>query len=83
MKAGLHYEGTPNGMSLLSGDFARFKNCHVGVSTLGNLDLVNRIAVLFPEKDTWSAVLNNYKHRKEMLTKVVSLHNVLRTSVKR
>ena len=83
VKAGFHYEGSQDGISLLTGDFAKFKNCHVGGSALGNLDLVNRIAVLFPEKDTWSAVMSNYKHSKEMLTKVVSLHNVLRTSVKR
>ena len=68
VKAGFHYEGTQDGVSLLSGDFAGFKNCYVGVSPLENLDLVNRIAVLFPEKDTWSAVLNDYETLKSMLT---------------
>lgn len=68
VKAGFHYEGTQDGVSLLSGDFAGYKNCHVGVSTLKNLNVVNRIAVLFPEKETWSAVLQDYEYLKEMLT---------------
>ena len=68
VKASFHYEGTQDGVSLLSGDFAGFKNCYVGVSTLENLDLVNRIAVLFPERETWKAVLTDYERLKEMLT---------------
>lgn len=30
--------------------------------------MVSRIAVLFPNKDTWSAVLGDYEHLKAMLT---------------
>ena len=52
----------------MSGDFAGYKNCIVGVSTLKNLDVVSHIAVLFPNKDTWSAVLGDYEHLKAMLT---------------
>ncbi len=68
VKAGFHYEGTQDGISLLSGDFAGYKNCIVGVSTLKNCDVVNRIAVLFPDRDTWPSLLNEYEHLKEMLT---------------
>ncbi|MBQ6072050.1 MAG: hypothetical protein IKQ75_00240 [Bacteroidales bacterium] len=68
VKAGFHYEGTQDGVSILSGDFAGYKGCTVGVSTLKNLDVVSRIAVLFPNKDTWSAVLGDYEHLKAMLT---------------
>lgn len=68
VKAGFHYEGTQDGVSILSGDFAGYKGCTVGVSTLKNLDVVSRIAVLFPNKNTWSAVHGDYEHLKAMLT---------------
>lgn len=68
VKAGFHYEGTQDGVSLLTGDFAGYKGCVVGVSTLKNCDVVSHIAVLFPDKDTWSAVLSDYEHLKAMLT---------------
>lgn len=68
VKAGFHYEGTQDGTALLTGDFAGYKGCVVGVSTLKNCDVVSRIAVLFPNKDTWSAVLADYEHLKAMLT---------------
>lgn len=68
VKAGFHYEGTQDGISLLSGDFAGYKNCIIGVSTLKNLDVVSHIAVLFPDKDTWSAVLGDYEMLKSLLT---------------
>lgn len=67
VKAGFKYEGTEDGLALLSGDFAGFKGCIVGVSTLKNCDVVNRIAVLFPEKDTWSALMGDYEHLKDLL----------------
>lgn len=38
------------------------------VSTLKNLDVVSHIAVLFPDKKTWSAVLGDYETLKAMLT---------------
>lgn len=68
VKAGFKSEGTQDGLSLLSGDFAGFKNCIVVVSTLKNCDVVNHIAVLFPEKDTWSALMGDYEQLKELLT---------------
>ena len=68
VKAGFHYEGTQDGVALLSGDFAGHKRCIIGVSTLKNLDIVSHIAVLFPNKDSWSAVLADYENLKAMLT---------------
>ena len=65
---GFTYLGTENGMSLLEGDFAGFKNCHVLVYTLKNKDLVSFIVVKFKEYDTWSAIYNNYSTLKDMLT---------------
>ena len=69
VKAGFKSEGTTkDGVSLLSGDFAGYKGCVIGVSTLSSCDVVNRIAVLFPDRDTWSSLLGDYEHLKEMLT---------------
>ena len=68
VKAGFHYEGTQDGISILTGDFAGYKNCIVGVSTLKNLNVVSHIAVLFPDKDTWTSVLSDYETLKSMLT---------------
>jgi hypothetical protein len=58
---------TEDGTSLLSGDFAGYKDCIVGVSTLKQIDLVYKIGVLFPEKDTWSTLSGNYFDLKQML----------------
>jgi len=65
---GFTHLGTENGTALLSGDFAGYKSCIVGVSTLKQKDLVHKIAVIFPEKETWSTLFNNYSDLKEMLT---------------
>ena len=69
IKAGFQFEGTEDGISILSGDFAGFKDCYIGVSTLKNCNVVSHIAVLFPEKETWSSLLEDYEQLKTMLTK--------------
>ncbi|MCR4738284.1 MAG: hypothetical protein K5846_09040 [Bacteroidales bacterium] len=68
VKAGFHYEDTQDGVSILSGDFAGYKNCHIGVSTLKNCNTVSHIAVLFPDRDTWTSLHGDYEYLKEMLT---------------
>jgi len=65
---GFSHLGTENGMAILNGDFAGYKDCHVGVSTLKQKDLVYKIGVLFPEQDTWSRLSTNYFELKQMLT---------------
>lgn len=67
-KAGFTYIGKEDGVAILSGDFAGFRNCKVGVITLKSLDLVNRISVLFEEQDTWGRVFGYYSQLKEMLS---------------
>ena len=67
-KAGFTYIGKEDGVAILSGDFAGFRNCKIGVITLKSLDLVNRISVLFEEQDTWKDVYANYSQLKEMLS---------------
>lgn len=59
---------TEDGVAMLQGDFAGYKDCYVGVSTLKQKDLVHKIGVLFPEKDTWSTLSGNYFDLKKMLT---------------
>ena len=68
VKAGFHYEGTQDGVSILSGDFAGYKGCTIGVSTLKNLDVVSSISVLFPKKEIWSVLRRDYETLKSMLT---------------
>jgi hypothetical protein len=65
---GFKHLSTEDGMAMLQGDFAGYKDCYVGVSTLKQKDLVHKIGVLFPEKDTWSTLSGNYFDLKQMLT---------------
>ena len=67
-QAGFSYEGSQDGVSILSGDFAGYKGCIIGVSTLENCDVVSRISVLFPERDTWPSLIGDYETLKDMLT---------------
>lgn len=65
---GFTHLGTEDGTAILNGDFAGYKSCYIGVSTLKQKDLVHRIAVMFPEHKTWSTLSGNYFDLKEMLT---------------
>jgi len=60
--------GTEDGTAILNGDFAGYKGCYIGVSTLKQKDLVHKIGVIFPDKNTWSTLSGNYYDLKEMLT---------------
>jgi hypothetical protein len=57
-----------DGIAMLKVDFASYKNCILGLATLKQKDLVSKIAVIFPECDTWSSLSSNYFSLKEMLT---------------
>lgn len=59
---------TEDGIAMLEGDFAAYKNCHVLVTSLKQKDLVSKILVAFPERDTWSNLSYDYFSLKEMLT---------------
>ena len=65
---GFDYLGTEDGIAILSGDFAAYKGCSVGVATLKQKDLVSKITVIFPNCETWASLSNNYYSLKEMLT---------------
>lgn len=59
---------TDDGMAVLTGDFADFKECTIYVATLEGKDLVSRISVAFPNEEQWEYLYGDYKHLKEMLT---------------
>jgi len=65
---GFKHLSTTIGTAALQGDFAGYKDCYVGVSTLSKKNLVHKIGVLFPEKETWLALSDNYFDLKELLT---------------
>jgi hypothetical protein len=65
---GFTHVSTNDGVAMLQGDFAGYKDCYVGVSTLKQKDLVHKIVVAFPDRDTWSTLSGNYFNLKEMLT---------------
>jgi hypothetical protein len=67
-KSGFTHKGTKDGVAVLEGDFASYKKCIVGVSTLKQKDLVSKIVVFFPDRETWSALSSNYFNLKELLT---------------
>lgn len=69
VKAGLNVDSRENGMTILTGEVAGFKNCIVGVSSAQNSDLVCNIGVLFPERDQWTVLEKDYMQLKTMLTK--------------
>lgn len=60
--------GTQEDVTLLSGDFAGYKNCTLGVTTLKNKDVVSTIGVIFPTCKDWASVENNYSNLKSMLS---------------
>ena len=66
--AGFSYLGTQNGTAILQGDFAGFKSCTVGVSTLKAVNVVSTIGVIFSSHDDWSSLERDYDHLKSMLT---------------
>ena len=64
---GFTHLGTEKGNAILNGDFAGYKNCNIGVSTLSQNDLVYKISVLLPEQDKWAGLYSNYIELKQML----------------
>lgn len=67
-QSGFTMLGTENGVVMLNGDFASYKGCIIGVATTQGKDLVSKITVIFPAKESWSLLANNYFNLKAMLT---------------
>lgn len=68
-KVGFNHEKTDDGVAVLSGDFAGYKNCTIDVSTLTNCDIVSKITVKFPTNTVWSDLMKDYENLKTLLTK--------------
>lgn len=66
--AGFTHITTEDGIALMRGDFAGYKNCIIGVQTLKPRNLVHEITVIFPQQDEWSRLEGDYIKIKEMLT---------------
>ena len=64
---GLTHLGTEQGVALFKGEFAAHKGCSIAAIAheSGN---VYRVGVIFPEKDSWLRLYNDYSSLKEMLT---------------
>ena len=60
--------GNEDGVEILQGEFAGYKECVIYVSTLDNKDLVSQISVEFPDQDTWEYLYGDYKNLKGLLT---------------
>lgn len=60
---------TKDGVALLSGEFAGYQDCIIGVKTLKKYNLVHEIAVLFPTQNTWQRLEYDYYKLKSMLSK--------------
>ncbi|NLL15463.1 MAG: hypothetical protein GXY27_02900 [Erysipelotrichaceae bacterium] len=58
---------TEDGIAMLKGDFALYKNCIVKVMTYNQIDLVSRIYVIFPENGNCSDASYDYFSLKKML----------------
>jgi hypothetical protein len=67
-KSGFVQKSLKDGVVILEGDFASYKSCIVGVSTLKQKDLVSKIVVIFPDRETWSSLSSNYFNLKDLLT---------------
>lgn len=67
-KSGFTVIGTEEGVVLLKGDFAAYKDCVIGVATLKGMDVVSKITVIFPNHETWGNLSLNYFNLKELLT---------------
>ena len=67
-QAGFTYIVTQDGTAILQGDFAGFKGCTIGVTTLKATNKVNTIGVIFPKQNDWASLESNYAHLKSMLT---------------
>lgn len=67
-QSGFTLIGTEDGVAMLKGDFAAYKDCIIGVATLKGKDLVSKITVIFPNHETWATLASNYFNLKELLT---------------
>ena len=66
---GFYYEGTENGVPVLSGNFAGYEDCYIMISATKNTNTVSAVGVMFPDRSTWTDLQQDYEALKIMLTK--------------
>ena len=54
-------------MALFEGEFAATKGCTI-IAVAKSNNAVHKVAVVFPDCDTWSCLSNKYESLKDMLT---------------
>ena len=64
---GFTYLGAEDGIAMLQGDFAGYRDCQIIVMTIKETGIVNAIGVAFPEVEEWSLLERNYDGLKSML----------------
>ncbi len=67
-QAGFQLVEIDDGVALLEGEFAGYRDCMIAVSTLKSVNVVNTIGVVFPAHEDWSSLEGDYEHLKSMLT---------------
>ena len=65
---GVMYMGQENGIAMFSGEFAGYRDCLIGAVSSTGTEVVCKVAVIFSDRDTWSALYGNYSSLKDMLT---------------
>lgn len=59
--------GIQDGVSLLSGEFAGYKNCTIG-AVADKSGMICKVSVIFPAMDKWGDLERCYQNYKSMLT---------------
>lgn len=67
-QAGFQLVETDDGVALLEGEFAGYRDCLIVVSTLKSVNVVNTICVVFPAREDWGSLEGDYEYLKSMLT---------------
>ena len=67
-QSGLTLKESKESVAILEGDFAGYKDCIIGVSSLKGKDLVHKVVVFFPYRTTWSALSTNYYNLRKLLS---------------
>lgn len=65
---GFEFFGIKNGVGVLKGEFAGYRDCNIIASTLKSIDKVNCIKVEFPDRKDWPSLEGDYINLKSMLT---------------
>ena len=64
---GFVYLGAEDGIAIMKGDFAGYRDCQIVVLSMKETGKVNAIGVAFPEREDWSSLEGDYDRLKSML----------------